>query len=121
MATTYDQTISMFLNSAAKHGNQIFVSIEELSNGSKLFVVTNTTYILKKIILKSFIYRHYTLFLVHLQGTMECLLAVAFVNLAFALFGGQPLIIMGSTGPVLVLEIIIYDMCRYVESTVRQH
>ncbi|CAG2204038.1 NCBE [Mytilus edulis] len=46
------------------------------------------------------------------MGTMECLLAVAFVNLAFALFGGQPLIIMGSTGPVLVLEIIIYDMCR---------
>ncbi|CAC5404016.1 SLC4A4 [Mytilus coruscus] len=46
------------------------------------------------------------------MGTMECLLAVAFVNLTFALFGGQPLIIMGSTGPVLVLEIIIYDMCR---------
>ncbi|XP_063439652.1 electroneutral sodium bicarbonate exchanger 1-like isoform X2 [Mytilus trossulus] len=46
------------------------------------------------------------------MGTMECLLAVAFVNLAFALFGGQPLIIMGSTGPVLVLEIIIYRMCR---------
>lgn len=45
------------------------------------------------------------------MGTMECLLAVAFVNLAFALFSGQPLIIMGSTGPVLVLEIIIYNMC----------
>ncbi|XP_052063065.1 electroneutral sodium bicarbonate exchanger 1-like [Mytilus californianus] len=48
----------------------------------------------------------------HYMGTMECIVAVAFVNLIFALFGGQPLIIMGSTGPVLVLEIIIYTMCR---------
>ncbi|XP_076110717.1 electroneutral sodium bicarbonate exchanger 1-like isoform X2 [Mytilus galloprovincialis] len=48
----------------------------------------------------------------HYMGTMECIVAVAFVNLVFALFGGQPLIIMGSTGPVLVLEIILYTMCR---------
>jgi hypothetical protein len=43
---------------------------------------------------------------------MECIVTVAFVNLTWALFSGQPLIIMGSTGPVLVLEMIIYNMCR---------
>lgn len=43
---------------------------------------------------------------------MECIVTIAFVNVTWALFSGQPLLIMGSTGPVLVLETIIYLMCR---------
>ena len=46
------------------------------------------------------------------MGPMECIVTIAFVNIAWALFSGQPLLIMGSTGPVLVLETIIYLMCR---------
>jgi sodium bicarbonate transporter 10 len=33
---------------------------------------------------------------------------------AYGIFSGQPLTIMGSTGPILVFETILYDFCRYV-------
>lgn len=45
-------------------------------------------------------------------GVMECILAAAVTGVGFALFGGQPLNILGSTGPMLVLEKIIYDFCK---------
>ncbi|GFS07692.1 anion exchange protein [Elysia marginata] len=44
-------------------------------------------------------------------GVMECILAASVTGIGFALFGGQPLNILGSTGPMLVLEKIIYDFC----------
>ncbi|GFN99924.1 electrogenic sodium bicarbonate cotransporter 1 [Plakobranchus ocellatus] len=46
------------------------------------------------------------------MGTMECILAAAICGVIFALFAGQPLNILGSTGPMLVLEMIIYEFCR---------
>ena len=49
-----------------------------------------------------------------LQGTMECILAASLSGVVFALFSGQPLNILGSTGPMLVLEIIIHDFCMWV-------
>jgi MFS superfamily sulfate permease-like transporter len=48
-----------------------------------------------------------------LQGTMECILAAAVTGVLFALFAGQPLNILGSTGPMLVLEMILYNFCKY--------
>ncbi|KAK3791314.1 hypothetical protein RRG08_012501 [Elysia crispata] len=45
-------------------------------------------------------------------GVMECIVAAAITGIGFALFGGQPLNILGSTGPMLVLERIIYDFCK---------
>jgi hypothetical protein len=48
------------------------------------------------------------------QGTMECILTAALTGVLFALFSGQPLNILGSTGPMLVLEMIIYNLCQYV-------
>ncbi|GFO02998.1 Anion exchange protein [Plakobranchus ocellatus] len=45
-------------------------------------------------------------------GVMECIVAAAVTGIGFALFGGQPLNILGSTGPMLVLEKIIYDFCK---------
>ena len=45
------------------------------------------------------------------QGTMECILAAAISGIMFALFSGQPLNILGSTGPMLVLEGILYRFC----------
>ncbi|XP_067649397.1 electroneutral sodium bicarbonate exchanger 1-like [Haliotis asinina] len=46
------------------------------------------------------------------MGVMECIFAAAVTGIAFALFAGQPLNILGSTGPMLVLEKIIYDICK---------
>ncbi|XP_059171340.1 electrogenic sodium bicarbonate cotransporter 1-like [Physella acuta] len=46
------------------------------------------------------------------MGVMECILAAAVSGIIFALFSGQPLNILGSTGPMLVLEKIIYTFCR---------
>ncbi|XP_056012278.1 sodium bicarbonate cotransporter 3-like isoform X2 [Ostrea edulis] len=45
------------------------------------------------------------------MGTMECILTAAIVGILFALFAGQPLNILGSTGPMLVLEMIVYSFC----------
>ncbi|KAM7534494.1 hypothetical protein Aperf_G00000106244 [Anoplocephala perfoliata] len=44
-------------------------------------------------------------------GTMESIVSGAVVGILYALFAGQPLTIMGSTGPVLVFEGIIYTLC----------
>ncbi|KAI8777669.1 sodium-driven chloride bicarbonate exchanger [Biomphalaria glabrata] len=46
------------------------------------------------------------------MGVMECILAAAVSGVVFALFSGQPLNILGSTGPMLVLEKIIYQFCK---------
>lgn len=46
------------------------------------------------------------------MGTMECILTAALTGVVFSLFSGQPLNILGSTGPMLVLETIIYNTCR---------
>lgn len=43
---------------------------------------------------------------------MECIFAAAVTGILFALFSGQPLNILGSTGPMLVLEAIIYNLCK---------
>uniref|UniRef100_A0A5K3FIS4 Anion exchange protein n=1 Tax=Mesocestoides corti TaxID=53468 RepID=A0A5K3FIS4_MESCO len=45
-------------------------------------------------------------------GTMESIVSGAVVGIMYALFAGQPLTIMGSTGPVLVFESIIYRLCE---------
>ena len=45
---------------------------------------------------------------------MEMLLAGAICGLLFALFAGQPLTIVGATGPLLVFESIIYSQCKSV-------
>nr|BAU71495.1 putative sodium-driven chloride bicarbonate exchanger [Phreagena okutanii] len=46
------------------------------------------------------------------MGVMECIFAAAVTGILFALFSGQPLNILGSTGPMLVLETIIYNLCK---------
>ncbi|XP_060568438.1 electrogenic sodium bicarbonate cotransporter 1-like [Ruditapes philippinarum] len=49
------------------------------------------------------------------MGTMECILAAAISGVVFALCAGQPLNILGSTGPMLVLEGILYTLCKDLE------
>lgn len=46
------------------------------------------------------------------QSAIESLFGASLTGVAFSLFGGQPLIILGSTGPVLVFEKILFQFCR---------
>jgi hypothetical protein len=47
----------------------------------------------------------------NLMATMECILAGSVCGVAFALFSGQPLNIISATGPMLILEAIIKNLC----------
>uniref|UniRef100_A0A3P9PHB7 Anion exchange protein n=1 Tax=Poecilia reticulata TaxID=8081 RepID=A0A3P9PHB7_POERE len=45
-------------------------------------------------------------------GTMESLFGASMTGMAYSLFAGQPLTILGSTGPVLVFEKILFHFCE---------
>lgn len=45
------------------------------------------------------------------QAVIECLVACVFSGIVFALFSGQPLCIMGATGPVLIFEALFHEFC----------
>lgn len=44
-------------------------------------------------------------------GAVEMIAASAFCGVVYALFSGQPLIILGGTGPLLVFTVILYEIC----------
>ena len=44
-------------------------------------------------------------------GAVEMIAASAFCGVMFALFSGQPLVILGGTGPLLVFTAILYRLC----------
>lgn len=46
------------------------------------------------------------------MGTMESLLSGALCGIVYHLLAGQPLTIMGATGPLLVFETILYQVCK---------
>lgn len=45
-------------------------------------------------------------------AAMESLVSGFVCGIGYGLFSGQPLTILGSTGPVLVFETIVYDFCQ---------
>ncbi|NXP47149.1 S4A8 protein, partial [Heliornis fulica] len=45
-------------------------------------------------------------------STMESLLGASMSGVVYSLFAGQPLTILGSTGPILVIEKILYNFCK---------
>jgi MFS superfamily sulfate permease-like transporter len=47
---------------------------------------------------------------------MESLMSGAVCGIIYGLFAGQPLTILGSTGPVLIFETILFDVCKSVNS-----
>eukprot|EP00090_Calanus_glacialis_P043036 TRINITY_DN7620_c0_g1_i1.p1 TRINITY_DN7620_c0_g1~~TRINITY_DN7620_c0_g1_i1.p1 ORF type:complete len:1137 (-),score=226.79 TRINITY_DN7620_c0_g1_i1:1450-4860(-) len=49
------------------------------------------------------------------MASMESLVSGLIVGVLYGLFSGQPLTILGSTGPVLVFETIVYDFCASQE------
>ncbi|XP_053336541.1 electrogenic sodium bicarbonate cotransporter 4 isoform X2 [Clarias gariepinus] len=46
------------------------------------------------------------------QGVMESFLGTALAGTVFCLFAGQPLIILSSTGPILIFEKLLYDFSK---------
>jgi mannitol/fructose-specific phosphotransferase system IIA component (Ntr-type) len=44
-------------------------------------------------------------------GAVEMIVVTAAAGLAYALLGGQPLIVLGYTGPVLVVTVKLYELC----------
>ncbi|XP_029941138.1 electrogenic sodium bicarbonate cotransporter 4 [Salarias fasciatus] len=46
------------------------------------------------------------------QGVMESFLGTALAGTVFCVFGGQPLIILSSTGPILIFEKLLYDFSK---------
>lgn len=45
-------------------------------------------------------------------GTVEMIVATAVGGIIFAIFGGQPLTILGGTGPVVIFTGLLYGACR---------
>jgi len=48
-------------------------------------------------------------------GAVEMIAASAVCGVAYALLSGQPLIILGGTGPLLVFTVILFQLCREME------
>uniref|UniRef100_A0A3B4YVX8 Anion exchange protein n=1 Tax=Stegastes partitus TaxID=144197 RepID=A0A3B4YVX8_9TELE len=46
------------------------------------------------------------------QGVMESFLGTALAGTVFCVFGGQPLIILSSTGPILIFEKLLFDFSK---------
>ncbi|MFT7817720.1 electrogenic sodium bicarbonate cotransporter 4-like [Arapaima gigas] len=46
------------------------------------------------------------------QGVMESFLGTALAGFVFCCFGGQPLIILSSTGPILIFEKLLYEFSK---------
>ncbi|TKS82737.1 Sodium bicarbonate cotransporter 3 [Collichthys lucidus] len=51
-------------------------------------------------------------------SAIESLFGASLTGVAYSLFAGQPLTILGSTGPVLVFEKILFTFCRRGHATV---
>lgn len=45
-------------------------------------------------------------------GVVEMITATAFCGIVYALIAGQPLIILGGTGPLLVFTAILFELCK---------
>lgn len=46
---------------------------------------------------------------------MESFLGTALAGSVFCLFSGQPLIILSSTGPILIFEKLLFEFSKYVD------
>ena len=48
-------------------------------------------------------------------GAIETILATCWTGCFFALFSGMPTVIVGSTGPILIMSTVIYEMSKNLE------
>ena len=44
-------------------------------------------------------------------GAVEMIVATAICGILYALFSGQPMIVLGGTGPLLIFTMILYNLC----------
>lgn len=51
---------------------------------------------------------------------MESFLGTALAGSVFCLFSGQPLIILSSTGPILIFEKLLFEFSKYVDDSGRK-
>lgn len=54
-------------------------------------------------------------------GVVETIIATALSNIIFGLFSGQPLILYGATGPVLVFEKILFYVSEFYILLITYH
>jgi hypothetical protein len=45
-------------------------------------------------------------------GTVEMIVATAVGGIIFAIFSGQPLTILGGTGPIVIFTALLYELCQ---------
>jgi hypothetical protein len=45
-------------------------------------------------------------------GTVEMIVATAIGGIVFAIFSGQPLTILGGTGPIVIFTALLYELCQ---------
>ena len=55
------------------------------------------------------------------QATEESIIAGCVSMVMYGLFSGQPLTLIGSTGPVLVFETIVSNLCECATSATATH
>jgi len=48
-------------------------------------------------------------------GIVEMIMGTALCGIAYALFAGQPLIILGGTGPLLIFTMILFELCDHLK------
>lgn len=48
------------------------------------------------------------------MGAIETMLATGYVGMTFSLIGGQPMCIIGSTGPLLIMTTVLYGMAQSI-------
>ncbi|KAI3381426.1 hypothetical protein SNEBB_000871 [Seison nebaliae] len=46
------------------------------------------------------------------MATMECIISGSVVGVLFSLFAGQPMNILSATGPILIMEEIVFQLCE---------
>ncbi|GBM88814.1 Electroneutral sodium bicarbonate exchanger 1 [Araneus ventricosus] len=49
------------------------------------------------------------------MASLECLFAALLCGVSYSLFSGQPLTLLGNTGPVLAFESVVFEMCERYE------
>ena len=52
------------------------------------------------------------------MASIESMVSGLIVGVTYGFFSGQPLTILGSTGPILVFETIMYDFCKVLPTKI---
>lgn len=65
-----------------------------------------------KAVFSNSVLSYYHNVLIHVQGPLEMILSVSLGNVVYAITAGQPLVVLGGTGPTLIFEDIVYKFSK---------